>query len=63
VYFSGGRRAERVKGLVLFTSMLRNVVKKIVYVDRTIALQLKVEEVSVFGCKCTCRCRSRLMMK
>ena len=62
MYFSGGQRAERVKALVFLTKMLR-CVKKIVYDDRTNALKLKVEAVSVFECKCTCRRRSSWMVK
>ena len=47
MYCSGGQRAERVKSVILLTSMLKSVVKKIVCDDRTIAIKLKVEEVSI----------------
>jgi hypothetical protein len=47
--FSGDQRAERFKAVVLPTSMMRSAFKKIVCGDRTIALKLKVEELSVLG--------------
>ena len=49
MYFSGAQRPERVKEVVLLTSMLRGVVKKTGCDDRTIATKLKVEEVSVLS--------------
>jgi hypothetical protein len=49
VYLSGGQRAERGRAVVLFTSMLRRIVKKIVLNDRTIALKLKVEQISILS--------------
>jgi hypothetical protein len=42
VYFSGSLRSERSREVILLTSMLRRVVKKIVHDDRTIVLKLQV---------------------
>jgi hypothetical protein len=46
-YFSCGQKTERVKTVVLSTSILRSFVKKTVCDDRNIALKLKVEEINV----------------
>ena len=47
VYYSGGERAERGVAIVLYKSVVRSVVKKIVCNDRIIALRLKAEPVIV----------------
>jgi len=38
VYYSGGERAEKVAAIVVHNSVVRSVVKKIVYNDRIIAI-------------------------
>ena len=47
VYYSGGEWAERSVAIVVHKSIVRSVVKKIVCNDRIIALNLKVELVSI----------------
>ena len=47
VYYSGGERAERDVAIVVHKSVVRSVVKKIVYNDRIIAIKLKAEPVNV----------------
>ena len=47
VYYSGGERAERGVAIAVHRSILRSVVKKIVYNDGIIALKLKTEPVSI----------------
>ena len=47
VYYSGGEGAERGVAIVVHKSIVRSVVKKIVCNDRIIALNLKVELVSI----------------
>jgi hypothetical protein len=40
VYYSGGKRAEKGVAVVVHKSVVRSVVKKIVYNDRIIAIKL-----------------------
>jgi exonuclease III len=47
VYYSGGDRAERGVEIVVHKSVVRSVVKKIVCIDRIIAIKLKAEPVSI----------------
>jgi len=41
VYYSGGERAEKGVAIVVHKSVVRSVVKKIVYNDRIIAIKLQ----------------------
>jgi nitrogen regulatory protein PII len=47
VYYSGGEGAERFVAIVVYKSIVRSVVKKIVRNDRIIAIKLKAEPVNV----------------
>jgi len=47
VYYSGGERAEKVIAIVVHKSIVRSVVKKIVYNDRIIAIKLQAEPRSI----------------
>jgi len=47
VYYTGGERAEKVVARVVHGSILRSVVKKIVYNDRIIAIKLQTEQISI----------------
>jgi len=43
VYYSGGERAEKVVAIVVYKSIVRSVVKKIVCNGRIIAIELQAE--------------------
>jgi exonuclease III len=47
VYYSGGERAEKVVAIVVQKSIVRNVLKKIVYNDRIIAIKLQAELINI----------------
>jgi len=47
VYYSRGERAEKVVAIVVHKSIVRNVVKKIVYNDRIIAIKLQAKQISI----------------
>jgi exonuclease III len=47
VYYSGGERAEKSVAIVMHKSVVRSVVKKIVYNDRIIAIKLQAEPINV----------------
>jgi len=47
VYYSGGERAEKGVAIVVHKSVVRNVVKKIVYNDRIIAIKLQAEPINI----------------
>lgn len=47
VYYSGGERVERGIAIVVHTSIVKGIVKKIVCDDRIIAFKLKAELVSI----------------
>jgi len=47
VYYSGGKRAEKGVAIVVHKSIVRSVVKKIVYNDRIIAIKLQAEPISI----------------
>ena len=47
VYYSGGERVEKVVAIVVHKSIVRNVVKKIVYNDRIIAIKLQAEPIRI----------------
>jgi hypothetical protein len=47
VYYSGGERAEKCAAIVVHKSIMRSVVKKIVYNDRIIAIRLVAERISI----------------
>jgi hypothetical protein len=47
VYYSEGERAEKCVAVVVHESIVRNVVKKIVYNDRIIAIKLQAEPINI----------------
>jgi exonuclease III len=47
VYYSGGERAEKGVAIVVHKSVVRSVVKKIVYNDRIIAIKLQTEPINI----------------
>jgi hypothetical protein len=47
VYYSGGGRAEKGVAIVVHKSVVRSVVKKIVYYDRIIAIKLQAEPINI----------------
>jgi hypothetical protein len=47
VYYSGGERAEKFVAIVMHKSVVRSVVKKIVYNDRIIAIKLQAEPINI----------------
>jgi hypothetical protein len=47
VYYSGGERAEKGVPIVVHKSVVRNVVKKIVYNDRIIGIKLQAEPINI----------------
>jgi len=47
VYYSGGEQAEKGVAIVVHKSIVRSVVKKIVYNDRIIAIKVQTEPVSI----------------
>ena len=47
MYYSRGERAEKVVAIVVHKSIVRNVVKKIVYNDRIIAIKLQAKQISI----------------
>jgi len=47
VYYSGGERAEKVVAVVVHKSVMRSVVKKIVYNDRIIAIKVQAEPINI----------------
>ena len=47
VYYSGGERAEKGVEIVVHKSVVRSVVKKIVYNDRIIAIKLDSEAINI----------------
>ena len=47
MYYSGGERAEKGVAIVMHKSVVRSVVKKIVYNDRIIAIKLQVEPINI----------------
>jgi len=47
VYYSRGKWAEKVVAIVVHKIIVRNVVKKIVYNDRNIAIKLQTEPISI----------------
>jgi exonuclease III len=47
VYYSGGERAEKGVATVVHKSVVRSVVKKIVYNDRIIAIKLQAEPINI----------------
>jgi exonuclease III len=47
VYYSGGERAEKGVAIVVHKSVVRSVVKKIVYNDRIIATKLQAEPINI----------------
>ena len=47
VYYSGGQRAEKGVAIVVHKSVVRSVVKKIVYNDRIIAIKLQAEPINI----------------
>ena len=47
VYYSGGERAEKDVAIVVHKSVVRSVVKKIVYNDRTITIKLQAEPINI----------------
>jgi exonuclease III len=47
VYYSGGERAEKIVAIVVHGSIVRSVVKKIIYNDRTIAIKLQAEPINI----------------
>ena len=47
MYYSGGEQAEKGVAVVVYKSIMRSVVKKIVYSDRIIANKLQAEPISI----------------
>jgi len=47
VYYSGGERAEKSVAIVVHKSIVRSVVKKIVYNDRIIDIKLQAEPINI----------------
>ena len=47
MYYSGGERAEKGMAIVVHKSVVRSVVKKIVYNDRIIAIKLQAEPINI----------------
>jgi len=47
VYCSGGERAEKVVVIVVHKSVVRSVVKKVVYSDRIIAIKLEAKLINI----------------
>jgi exonuclease III len=47
VYYSGGERAEKGVAIVVHRSVVRSVVKKIVYNNRIIAIKLQAEPINI----------------
>ena len=47
MYYSGGERAEKVVAIVVHKSVVRSVVKKIVYNDRIITIKLQAEPINI----------------
>jgi len=47
VYYYGGERAEKGVAIVVHESIVRSVVKKIVYNDRIIAIKLESEPINI----------------
>ena len=47
VYYSGGERAEKGVAIVVHKTVVRSVVKKIVYNDRIIAIKLQTEPINI----------------
>ena len=47
VYYSGGERTEKDVAIVVHKSVVRSVVKKIVYNDRIIAIKLQAEPINI----------------
>ena len=47
VYYSGGERAEKGVAIVVHKSVVRSVVKKIVYNDRIISIKLQAEPINI----------------
>jgi hypothetical protein len=47
VYYSGGEPADKVVAIVVHKSVVRSVVKKIVYNDRIIAIKLEAESINI----------------
>ena len=46
-YYSGGERAENIVAIVVHKSIVRSVVKKIVYNGRIIAIKLQAEPINI----------------
>ena len=63
VYYSGGECAEKGVAIVVHKSVVRSVVKKIVYNDRIIAIKLQAEPVNILMIQVQCQHRSMKMMK
>ena len=47
VYYCGGERAEKGVAIVVHKSVVRSVVKRIVYNDRIIAIKLQAEPINI----------------
>ena len=47
MYYSGGERAEKGVAIVVHKSIVRTVVKKIVYNERLIVIKLQAEPISI----------------
>jgi len=47
VYYSGGKQAEKGVAIVVHKSVVRSVVKKIVYDDRIIAIKLQAQPINI----------------
>ena len=61
VYYSGGERADKGVAIVVHKSVVRSVVKKIVYNDRIIAIKLQTEPINILMIQVTCQHRSMKM--
>jgi len=58
VYYSEGEAVEIVLALVVHKIIERNVVKKIVYNDRIIAIKVQAEPINILMMQCTSQHRS-----
>ena len=47
MYYSGGKQAEKGVAIVVHKSVVRSVVKKIVYDDRIIAIKLQAQSINI----------------
>jgi hypothetical protein len=47
LYYSGGERAEKFVTIVVHKSVVRSIVKKIVYNDRIITIKLQAEPINI----------------